>query len=294
VPIFAEAEGALLLDRPPVRPLQEERVHGVTGSFILRNVLSAEECTEIASMADAMGFSADTPTLRGDVRSHFRGRFGQLRAPRCVWLATQALSSALFMRIRPFLPQSSLGGALHGLNRRWRIYRYEPGQRFMPHLDDGYEKSYLDTAGRVATDPTRRSLLTILVYLNGGMRGGQTRFWVPRRDLEDFEYFSVQPVAGNALLFYHGCHPLSPIHEGCGLAGGAKYVLRGDVLYDRGAAEDRGSNEFRACVRRWPHLYAARLKWERLGRDHGAPDREESGGGFDAVQFLDAVLRSSA
>lgn len=289
VPIFSETPGAVALRRPPLQPVQEERVLGVAGSFILRNVLSAEECADIVTMAETMGFSADTPTLRNDVRDRFRGRFGQLRAPRCVWLASEALNAALFSRLRGSLPQSGLGGSLCGLNRRWRIYRYTPGQQFLPHLDDGYKASYLDASGQVATDPGRRSLLTVLVYLTGGLDGGQTRFWVPGENLEDFSYFSIKPVPGNALLFFHGSHPLSPIHEGCGLAAGTKYVLRGDVLYDRGDVEDHACADFHAHVRRWPHIYAGRLKWERIGRE-GAGADWEAGGRFDVVRFLETAL----
>jgi len=138
-------------------------------------------------------------------------------------------------------------------------------------------------------DPARRSLLTLLIYLNGGLDGGQTRFWVPAEDLEDFSYCSIRPVLGNALLFFHGCHPLSPIHEGCSLAAGTKYVLRGDVLYERGTLEDCECAEFQAHVRRWPHIYAGRLKWERIGGE-AAEAAWEGGGRFDVVRFLDTVL----
>lgn len=33
-------------------------------------------------------------------------------------------------------------------------------------------------------------------------------------------------------MFYHGNHPLSPLHEGAVVTQGIKYVVRTDVLYD--------------------------------------------------------------
>jgi len=267
MPIFTDARGSVALDHPPMHTTWKEDITAIPGAFILRNVLSRVECSTIIDMAEAMGFAANTPTLKGEVQNRFRGRFDQLRAPRCVWLATEAVNSALFARLRHFLPQSSLGGTLHGINRRWRIYRYQPGQQFVPHLDDGYEASYLNKAGSVATDPTKQSLLTILVYLSSGLQGGQTRFWIPDSTLQDFSERGVRPVAGHALLFFHGDHPLSLIHEGCPVREGVKYVLRSDVLYEREMVVCADSSDFQGIVQRWPHIYAGRLKWQQLSRE---------------------------
>lgn len=295
VRVLSEAEGAGLLGRPPRAAPASERVEGVPGAVLVRGVLRAGECAKLRAMADAVGFAAETPTRRPEVRERYQGHFGRLRAPRSVWLATDSLCEALFWRLRRHVPQSSLGGGVCGLNRRWRVYRYERGHRFLPHLDDAYEASIVDAGGGVATDPSRRSLLTVLVYLTGGLAGGETRFWLPDRGLESFRHVSVEPVAGDALLFFHGSHPLSLIHEGCPVERGVKYVLRGDVLYDRGAAPDEACEDFRLRARRWPQLYAARLKWERLGR--GPPAAGQGGSpaaGGETLAFLERVLGASA
>jgi hypothetical protein len=61
-----------------------------------------------------------------------------------------------------------------------------------------------------------RSFLTVILYLNEGYAGGETRFG----DL------AVRPRAGMALLFPHELR-----HEGAEVTAGVKCVLRTDVMY---------------------------------------------------------------
>ncbi len=63
-----------------------------------------------------------------------------------------------------------------------------------------------------------RTLLTVLVYLNGDVEGGATRFPDAR--------ISVAPVAGRACVFPH---LLS--HEGVVVQRGTKYALRTNVVF---------------------------------------------------------------
>jgi len=48
----------------------------------------------------------------------------------------------------------------------------------------------------------------------------------------------VDPKMGSALLFFHGPHASSPLHEGSLLKKGRKYVLRTDVMYKKKGSED--------------------------------------------------------
>jgi len=99
-----------------------------------------------------------------------------------------------------------------GLNRRWRIYKYQPGgeEGFAPHIDAGFPPSALcknemslvwdatsvidddtdtddDTNTDTDTDITLDSRypkdtisrLTVLIYLNGDFLGGETKFYSP-------------------------------------------------------------------------------------------------------------------
>lgn len=140
--------------------------------------------------------TARGPVVRTDIRTNERVVFDD-----------EPLAAALFRRLRPHLPDVLAGRTLHGLNPRFRGYRYRRGQAFRPHYDGTYRPS-----------PTLASELTLLVYLNEGFSGGATRFLDIATD--------IAPRTGSALLFAH--HVL---HEGEAVTAGEKLVLRSDVMY---------------------------------------------------------------
>lgn len=100
-----------------------------------------------------------------------------------------------------------------GLNPNIRLYRYSRGQRFGPHYDESVD---LDGGGRTE--------YTLLVYLSGGLEGGETLFYEKKRVVAQ-----VAPVAGMALFHVHGGRCL--LHEAKAVSKGVKYVLRSDVVF---------------------------------------------------------------
>lgn len=48
---------------------------------------------------------------------------------------------------------------------------------------------------------------------------------------------TVNVPKGGALCFFHGEHPLSPLHEGSLVTAGTKTIVRSDVLYMLDGAE---------------------------------------------------------
>jgi hypothetical protein len=89
----------------------------------------------------------------------------------------------------------------------------------------------------------RLSQMSVLLYLitdtdagTGGHQGGHTIFF-PSGTADDLAgpHVRVSPQKGAALVFWHGRHPQSPLHEGSPLqpadAMRAKYVIRTDVLF---------------------------------------------------------------
>ena len=143
-----------------------------------------------------------------------------------------------------------------GLNRRWRIYRYQPNgkETFAPHIDAGFKPSGLSEDGSTllwdSSDPDSEevvSRLTVLMYLNDDFMGGETVFYQPA----NMQYGSsgasnpkligsVRPVTGSCLLFPQGvgedaveyARQYWPLHEGSPvLSGQPKYVIRSDVLF---------------------------------------------------------------
>jgi prolyl 4-hydroxylase len=124
--------------------------------FTAEGLLSGAECEDLIRRIEAEGCApAPVTTARGfvmrpEVRNNSRALFDDF-----------ALAGELFRRARPHLPAPLKGMAPVGVNERFRGYRYEPGQRFAPHLD-----------GSFVRDEGERSLLTFMIYLNEGFEGG--------------------------------------------------------------------------------------------------------------------------
>ncbi|MCX4239976.1 prolyl hydroxylase family protein [Paraliomyxa miuraensis] len=174
------------------------------------DVLSAEACQRYIDRFEA-GEPHVAPVIRRDgvgidedVRNNERIMWDDEAEARAILEALRARLEATGQA----LPPTFRGGALVGANPRLRIYRYRPGQRHGAHWDTEVE---LD-GGAIL------SRMTLVVYLNDGFSGGQTRF--PELDA------TVSAKPGRALLFQHRL-----LHEACAVEHGTKYVLRTDVLY---------------------------------------------------------------
>jgi predicted O-methyltransferase YrrM len=149
---------------------------------------------------------------------------------------------------------------MKGLNRRWRIYRYEPSgeESFAPHIDAGFPPSGISESGKSLVWDDSASLmsedddevvsrLTVLMYLNDDFVGGETKFFPSQSLQRDDEHAmfsspiaSVRPIAGSVLLFPQGVGEDAveyaranwPLHEGSPVRSGRpKYVIRSDVLF---------------------------------------------------------------
>jgi prolyl 4-hydroxylase len=170
--------------------------------FAVPGVLDDAACGRLIARVEELG-PGDVPVattngfvIRPDVRNNKRVMFDDA-----------ALAGELYAKVFPALPPRLCGVVPCGANERFRCYRYEPGQQFRAHHDGSYHR-----------DANECSLLTLMVYLNDGFDGGETRFL----DLD----VAVRPRTGMALLFQHHL-----LHEGSVVRSGVKYVLRSDVMY---------------------------------------------------------------
>ena len=151
-----------------------------------------------------------------------------------------------------------------GLNRRWRIYRYDNSgnETFAPHIDASFPPSGLSDDGNVlewdtttstpdGDDEVVDSRLTVLMYLNEDFGGGETNFYRPLSDQQTTHpptasssliVASVRPRAGAVLMFPQGVGVEAvdyarqhwPLHEGSPVLPGSnrpKYVIRSDALF---------------------------------------------------------------
>ena len=170
--------------------------------FGVADVLTGAECAAMIAKIEELGPSdAPITTSRGfvmapDIRNNTRVMFDD-----------PAFAAELYARLDDALPARMFGMRKHGVNERFRCYRYAQGQRFAPHYDGAFCRSAHEV-----------SQLTLMVYLNDGFGGGTTKFY-------DHEC-EVAPRTGHALLFQH-----MQLHEGAVVTSGVKYVLRSDVMY---------------------------------------------------------------
>ena len=143
----------------------------------------------VAAITTATGFRLDLETRNND---------------RVIFDDT-ALADWLWPKVRDEIPAILNGRPAVGLNERFRLYRYAPGQRFSWHSDGAFRR-----------ENGEMSLLTFMICLNDGYTGGETRF----------EGSKVVGRTGMALVFHHGV-----VHEEAEVTEGRKYALRSDVMY---------------------------------------------------------------
>lgn len=142
----------------------------VPGAFILHNVLTVPEARAMVAAAEAVGLERDVPA------SGSATQLASVLADNLVWLADRPFLDTLFARVRAHLPPRMDGGDVAGVNARFRIYRYKPGNHYRPHIDGAWPASALgaDEDGKPCyvydSDPALYSRLTFLLYLNGEPR----------------------------------------------------------------------------------------------------------------------------
>ncbi|CAO3657979.1 unnamed protein product [Umbelopsis vinacea] len=228
--LYSSIPGTIKTSAPNSHPLVERMdVPQVPGAFLLKNVLSAAECDQVLSASEAIGYTPDVPIVGAASESV------SVLAHNFFWLVDDDFLGTIFDRCRPHFPKEIGGGAVMGVNARWRVYRYVPGAIYRPHIDGAWPGSGLDPVdGTYKYDMfggTRWSRLTFLLYLNEEFEGGSTTFFLPAAQEGMLEAHGVSPRRGSVLCFPHGNTAGSLLHEGSPVLSGAKYVARTDVLY---------------------------------------------------------------
>ncbi len=171
------------------------------GIFTVPAFIDAAECLGLILHSERIGYEPATVVTAGGTRV-----VDTIRNNARVIEDDAARAASLWSRLREQVPPFLSGRQAIGVNERFRFYRYDPAERFAGHEDAPYRR-----------DNGEQSLLTFMIYLNGGFEGGETAF----RDL------TVRPEPGLALLFRHEL-----FHEGRPVRQGRKYVLRSDVMFN--------------------------------------------------------------
>lgn len=186
--------------------------HPFTKQFCvsLDNVISPEKCEALITRTELAGYEKAKINIGGgkqEVDEDYRNN------DRCIIDDTE-LANDIFQRIQHVIPPVYKEKKLCCLNERLRFLRYDHGHYFKPHFDGTY----------ITPDKSKRSYLTMMLYLNDDFEGGETRFL----SYPPGEHPSVNfhPCQGSILLFSHGIY-----HEGCDLIRGRKYAMRTDVMF---------------------------------------------------------------
>ena len=250
----------------------------VSGAFILNNVFSQEECEDMINCCEN-----ELKFQQFKAGKNFHGAMQiivsneavkRLNSSICPFVDLDVINSlAREMNESTGCNDSDSDTNNHeeyaplGLNRRWRVYKYQPGgeETFAPHIDAGFppsslskdQSSLLWDATSVDSDDNNDgvmqypkdtiSRLTVLMYLNNDFEGGQTKFYSPIASSSSEEVIaSVQPKTGSILLFPQAVGEDAveyarqhwPLHEGSPVTSSlsqsrAKYVIRSDILFTK-------------------------------------------------------------
>ena len=186
--------------------------------FILKNLLSRDECQHFINQADGLHMERLDPN---------KGSFAR-KADR-VEVRSKDVASWLYDRIHPYLkdvetvPNRRIEKGkwqATGLNDEIRLIRYSTNDFFLPHHD-----------GYVQKTKYYQSLMTVMVYLNEDFDGGETRFFDESQrhyeaaSLSKLKY-SYKPRMGDAMIFYS-----QHTHDGSELIRGKKYILRTEIMF---------------------------------------------------------------
>ena len=180
------------------------------GIYVIPEFLNLSKCASLIKLSEEYGYEEATVSLPGKAQM-MKG----VRNNDRVIFEDSNLADQLFSKVRTFIPEIYNELPPHSLNERFRFYRYTPNQRFKRHIDG------------VQTSGDRKSRVTMLMYLNDDLEGGETIFREKGVMPGSNDEYIISPEAGMALLFRHKLW-----HEGAPVKNGSKYVLRTDVFYN--------------------------------------------------------------
>lgn len=205
---YALLPGAIPLD-PPEGEVKKYHIDTFSPGFVVDNILSKQACQQLVSLCEQIGF---------------RKRWGSLGV--ITLFLDEMFERSIFNRLQHLFP-SQIGGRAKGIQRRWAVIKYEPGQYMNPHVD-GHVPDAMRCGSTIKHAPHTRSYMTALFWLTDDVDGGETVFTFPQGGT----WVKIPPKTGAALFFNHGQNAVSnPLHHGGSVRSGIKYLVRADVIY---------------------------------------------------------------
>jgi prolyl 4-hydroxylase len=172
--------------------------------FEIQNFLSAEEATHILELARGIKLSRSTTRAGSDAQI---AASDTTRTSENSWIDRHRsvivdsiyrraadllqIDEACFRNRGPF-ERDIIANSTGPITERLQLVHYGVGQQYTPHHDFTVPDLRHGQASRFAT---------LLLYLNEGMKGGETSFprWL---NAETSEVLEVSPEVGKAVLFY--------------------------------------------------------------------------------------------
>eukprot|EP01127_Copromyxa_protea_P013444 TRINITY_DN3628_c0_g1_i1.p1 TRINITY_DN3628_c0_g1~~TRINITY_DN3628_c0_g1_i1.p1 ORF type:complete len:748 (-),score=66.35 TRINITY_DN3628_c0_g1_i1:31-2274(-) len=211
-----------------------------TRSFLVEDLLTAEECKQFVRVTEEKGF--DT---HDDVKAEFSK---ELRTnQRMIWIDVET-SRKLWARMQSFFRGSDILGVQPvgfgvkgtwlpvGLNECLVFNKYSPGTEFNVHYDGLYKNAHREV-----------SIFSVVIYLNDNYTGGELEFFEdPSSDVHRKDYTKenlklaakIRPSAGTALIFNGDV-----LHSSSKILTGYKYIIRSSVMFRR--VEDLSTKDFK-------------------------------------------------
>ena len=184
-------------------------------AYLVKNLFSYEECTILLEEAERFGFG------KTNYPKHYRGN---LR----LTVTDESLAKAVWKRLEGIVPsvvqEEGKSFQAVGLNPRWRLAKYFPGDRFKAHVDTFYEEDG-DGPGKGL-----KSMYTVNIYMNEDFLGGNTSFAFQEHESAGLRELEVTPKTGLCLLFRQPPAE-NYLHEGKIVEEGFKYLFRSDIMY---------------------------------------------------------------
>lgn len=193
--------------------------HKPKNIYTLSNLLHPNECQAILHKAKQLGFQEAGLATEQDI---YRVQ-NKTRNNKRLIIEDKQLAAILWQRIGHLVDPKFKNRKAHGLNWRFRIYEYQKGQTFTPHVD-----TQMQLPNENGKDLL--TLFSVMIYLNDNFEGGATTFFDRRKKRSKQLQINkvIRPKTGMGLVFDHLL-----FHEGSVVKKGIKYAIRTDLIYEK-------------------------------------------------------------
>ena len=189
--------------------------------FLVDHLLHQEECKEILKKEESLGFESITSEYPVEYRNSKRILYNDKELAAKLWKRLKKyMIDCNFMK--PYGLDSEGYWIPISVNECMRLSKYEPGNYFKPHTD-----------GQFVRNDDERSIYTLIIYLNDGFVGGETKFMrrvdpLAENEMKFKNLCEISPKMGSASVFNHDLY-----HQGCLVTEGVKYILRTEIMFKR-------------------------------------------------------------